>query len=86
MNEFVLSNIFFEPQYYLKDSGIPILPWYILRSVVIAAIEMLLSQEVLLMTLFITEVVDDILLAVLIIHSLWKYLFWGMTDTREIAK
>ena len=47
---------------------------------------MLFSQQVLLMTLFITEVIDDILLAVLIIHHLYKYLFWGIAGKSDIAR
>ena len=70
-NEFVLSyNFSFEPQHYLEDSYIPIIALIPPATVVIAAIEMQSSQQVLQMTFFITEIIEGTLIDILMAYSL----------------
>ena len=62
--EIVLSNKFsFETQRYLEDSYIPVFD--LIYTVGVAAIEMQLSQHFLLMTFFITEIIEGIVSAIL---------------------
>ena len=70
-NEINLSNKFsFEPQHYLEDSYIRISALiYTLELLGVAAIEMLHSQQVLLMPFFITEIIEGTVSAILMTYT-----------------
>ena len=65
-NEIVLYNKFwFEPQHYFEDFYRPIFASIYTLGV---AIEMQLSQQVLLMTFFIIEIIEGIILSILMAY------------------
>ena len=51
----------------------------------VAAIEMLLSQQVLLMTFFNTEIIEGIVSAILMTYNVYNYLLWSMPGERAMA-
>ena len=38
------------------------------------------------MTFVITEIIEGIVSAILMIYNVWNYLIWGMSDERAMAR